>query len=69
MRPHHSGETQTTNALEVQATRKEFSSEIRAVITPGNYGKTEWTKPLNNDNSYEDSSPVMESPGLSGVNS
>ena len=66
MRPHHSSETQTTNALKAQATRRELSSNIKTTNTLGNYENTGSTKPLNMGNSYKDSAPVMESSGLPG---
>ena len=66
MRPHHSGETQTTDALKIPATRRELSSNIDTLIMLGNYENTESTKALNMFDSDEVSSPVIESSGLLG---
>lgn len=66
--PHRSGDNQTTGGLTAPATKEERSS----ITTPkmwGNYEKSESTKPVNADDSDEDSSPAIVLPGLPGVHS
>ena len=68
MRLHQSGENQKTDSLKNPATKAELSS-IKTPKMWENYVKSKSTKPLNADDSDEDSSPSIVLPGLPGMHS
>ena len=69
VRHHHTGDNQTTQGLKVSSIKEELSSNINTPKMWENYENSESTKPLNEVDSDEDSSPAIALPGFPGVHS